>query len=134
MVLTRIFSLFMSHLDSEAKNLLADYLKKNNQASYLIQDYLNKELTSVKTIDSLETIDIFAHFSGLELVSKEDGGSLEEFQLVVIEIEDLNSYNRCGRRVLKQVLSPELLSFYNQKTGLKETVHLNNLSAHFEVI
>lgn len=134
MSLTTIFSLFVTHQDNEAKELLADYLASTPSASNIIQEFLTNELRLIKAIESLEAIDLFCHFAGLRLVSKENGGNVEEFQLTVSGIEDLETYNRCGRRELQQVINPAKLSFFNDKTGLNDVIDINNVSSFFEVI
>ncbi len=133
MTLTTIFSLFLNQQDSEAKQLLTAFIVANNHAKQRIQDFLNSELTRVSTIESLEVIEIFSHFSDLSLISKVDGGTVEEVQLAVIDIEDLETYNRCGRREFKQVINPDLLSFYNNKTSLREVIKLSDISTHFKI-
>ncbi|WP_314068231.1 hypothetical protein [uncultured Vagococcus sp.] len=134
MNLTRIYSLFLTHQDIEAKKILTDYLISDNQAKQNIQVYLNAALERADSIDALEAIDLFSHFSDLKLVSIDNGGTVEDFQSTVINLEDLEIYNRCGRREFKQILSPLKISFYNELTGLKVEADLHTISSILEVV
>lgn len=134
MSLIKIFSLFLTHQDREAQKRLTDYLISDSQAKKRIQAYLNTELEHVDTIDSLEAIDLFSYFSDLKLVSIDNGSTVEDFQLTVIDLEDLESYNRCGHRELKQVVNPQKVSFYNDMTGLKVVSDLDAISSILKVV
>lgn len=133
MTLDTIFTLFLLNNDVEAKTLLTDFIAETPQSALRIQQYLNEKLTVLDSLASLEALDVLAHFAGLQLIAKENGSPVDDFQLVVAELEDSGTYNRCGRRVVNQVLNHDQLSFYNELARKREVSAINDLATKFEI-
>lgn len=128
MELAQRFDLVMAQKDEQAKKGLHQI-----DTDQLI-DFLSLKLQSLTTLDELESVDILAHFAGLQLVDAKNNSPIDNLEPLVIKTEDLGTYNRCGSRQVKSTINDEQVTYLNVTTDTTVTINLRQADHYLKII
>lgn len=131
MSIAQIFNLFLEKKDRQAINKIAE-TSLVSQPEVVI-NYLEQRLITLQSLAELEVIDLVAHYCQLSIIDRQSQLPVTDFQPVIIDIIDLATYNRCGRRELQPLTSDKLFTFITDLDEPGQTISFKEASTFLSI-
>ncbi|WP_314208801.1 hypothetical protein [Vagococcus salmoninarum] len=131
MSIAQIFNLFLEKKDRQAINKIAE-TSLVSQPEVVI-NYLEQRLITLQSLAELEVIDLVAHYCQLSIIDRQSQLPVTDFQPVIIDIIDLATYNRCGRRELQPLTSEQSFTFWTEAEDQEQTVTFEEASSFLSI-